>query len=34
MITFANLLGSDIHEIQETWTGWEDLQYANDALKT
>ena len=34
MIKFANLLGSDIHKIQEAWTGQEDLQYANDVLKT
>ena len=34
MIAFADLLGSKIYEIQEAWTGWEDLQYANDALKT
>ena len=34
MITYANLLGSQILEIQEVWTGPEDLGYANDALKT
>ena len=34
MIAYADLLGSQIYEIQEVWMGWEDLQYANDALKT
>ena len=34
MITSANLLGSQIYEIQGVWTGWEELQYANNALKT
>ena len=34
MIKFANILGSDIHEIQEACIGQEDLWYANDALKT
>ena len=34
MITYASLLGSQIYEIQEAWTGWEDLQYTNNALKT
>ena len=34
MIAYADLLGSQIYEIQEVWTGWEDLWYANNALKT
>ena len=34
MIAYTELLGPQIYEIQEVWTGWEDLQYANDALKT
>ena len=34
MITFADLLGSEIYKIQEAWTGQKNLQYANDALKT
>ena len=34
MITSANLLDSEIYEIQEIWTGLKDFQYANDALKS
>ena len=34
MIKSAGLLHSEIYEIQETWTGWHELQYANYALKT
>ena len=34
MIISADLLDSKIFKIQEVWTGQEDLQYANDALKT
>ena len=34
MIAFADLLGSGIYEIQESWTGQEDLWYTNDVLKT
>ena len=34
MIAYADLLGSQIYEIQEVWMGQEDLQYANSALKT
>ena len=34
MITSINLLDSQIYEIQEAWTGQEDLQYANNKLKT
>ena len=34
MIKSASLLGSEIHEIQETWTGWCELEYTNYALKT
>ena len=33
MIAFADLLGSEIYEIQEAWIGQEDLWYANDVLK-
>ena len=33
MIKSASLLHSKIYEIQETWTGWHELQYANYALK-
>ena len=34
MIKSTSLLGSEIYEIQETWTGWHGLEYANYALKT
>ena len=34
MIAFADLISSDIHKLQEAWTGQEDLQYVNDVLKT
>ena len=34
MITYANLLGSQVYEIQEVWMGWEDLWYVNNVLKT
>ena len=34
MIISAYLLNSEIFEIQDVWTGQEDLQYTNDALKT
>ena len=34
MILHVSLLDSQIYKIQEAWTGWDDLQYANDALKT
>ena len=30
----TGLLGSKIYEIQETWTGWHELEYANYTLKT
>ena len=33
MFTSVGLLHSEIYKIQEVWTRWEDLQYANDALK-
>ena len=33
MIESASLLGSEIYEIQETWTGRHELEYANYALK-
>ena len=33
-IAYANLLGSQIYEIHEVRMGLEDLQYANNALKT
>ena len=34
MIESTGLLGSEIFEIQETWMGWCELEYANYALKT
>ena len=34
MIESASLLGSEIYEIQETWTERCELEYANYALKT
>ena len=34
MIETAGLLGSTIYEIQEAWTGWDELQHANYALRT
>ena len=34
MIKSTGLLGSKINEIQETWMGWCELEYANYALKT
>ena len=34
MTTSVDLLDSAIYEIQEVWTGWEDLQYINDVLKS
>ena len=34
MIESASLLGSKLYEIQETWTGQHELEYANYALKT
>ena len=34
MIKSASLLGSNIHEIKETWTGQSKLQYANYTLRT
>ena len=34
MIESTGLLGSKIYEIQETWMGWHELEYANYALKT
>ena len=34
MIAYGDLLGSQIYEILEVWMGQEDLQYADDALKT
>ena len=33
MIETAGLLGSSIYEIQEAWTGWDELQHANYALR-
>ena len=33
MIISTNLLNSDIFEIQENWTRWEDLQATNNTLK-
>ena len=34
MIETAGLLGSAIYEIQEEWTGWDELQHANYVLRT
>ena len=34
MIKSTSLLGSEIYEIQETWMGWHELEYASYALKT
>ena len=34
MTTYVDLLDSEIYEIQEVWTGQEDLQYANDTVKS
>ena len=34
MVACADLLDSEIYEIQEVWTSQRDLQYANDALKS
>ena len=33
MATSTNLLGTEIHEVQESWGGWKDLQAANWAAK-
>ena len=33
MITSASLLGSQIYDIQESWEGWSELQYANNASR-
>ena len=34
MVETASLLGSAIYEIQEAWTGQDELQHANYALRT
>ena len=34
MIETAGLLSSTIYEIQEAWTGWDELQHPNYALRT
>ena len=34
MISHVCLLDSEIYEIQEAWTGWDNLWYANNALRT
>ena len=34
MVETACLLGSAIYEIKEAWTGWDELQQANYALRT
>ena len=34
MIESTGLLGSEIFESQETWMGWQELEYSNYALKT
>ena len=33
MTKTAGLLGSTIYEIQEAWTGWDELQHANHMLR-
>ena len=33
MTKTASLLGSAIYEIQEVWTGWDELQHANHELR-
>ena len=33
MTEIASLLGSTIYEIQEAWTGWDELQHANHVLR-
>ena len=33
MTKTASLLGSAIYEIQEAWTGWDELQHANHTLR-
>ena len=33
MIESTGLLASQIYEIQETWTGWHELEYVNYTLK-
>ena len=34
MITSANLLESEIYEIQQVWTRWKDLRYAHHAMRS
>ena len=34
MATSANLMGSEIHKVQEVWTGWKNLQAAHHVAKT
>ena len=34
MVKSTGLLSSEIHEVRENWTGWQELQYANHALGT
>ena len=34
MISHVSLLNSQIYEIKEAWTGWDDLHYANNSLRT
>ena len=34
MATSACLLGSDVHEVQQVWTGWKDLWVAHDIAKS
>ena len=33
MVTSTGLLGSDVHEVQQVWTGWKDLWVAHCMLK-
>ena len=34
MATSTNLLGNEIHEVQESWGGMKDLQATNQAAKS
>ena len=34
MVTLTNLLGNKIHEVQESWTTWKDLEAAHQYAKS
>ena len=34
MVESTSLLSSEVYKIRENWTGWQELQYANHALRT